>query len=256
MQPFAHDSDDRYARQLALPEVGPEGQRRLAEGRVLVIGVGGLGSPAALYLAAAGVGTIGLADADTVAVSNLQRQIVYDTAHIGQFKVDHARERLLALNPLVTVVAHRLQFTTSLADDMLQGYQFVIDASDNFATKFLVADTCHRCGIAYSHAGVRGFHAQALTVQPGRTACYRCVFDAPPSSPQPVAGPMGYVPGVVGAIQAGEAIRFLLGVGSLLTDRLLVFDGLAGTFRTVAVGRQIGCSLCGSNSRAAVEEPG
>ena len=252
MQTATEDGDERYARQLSLPEVGPEGQRRLAKGRVLLIGVGGLGSPAAIYLAAAGVGIIGLADADTIAVSNLQRQILYDTTHIGQFKVDQARERLLALNPHVTVVAHCLQFTPSLAGDMLQGYDFVIDASDNFATKFLVADACHRHGIPYSHAGVRGFHAQTMTVLPGRTACYRCVFDAPPAVPQSVTGPMGYVPGVTGAIQAGEAVRFLLGAGTLLTDRLLIYDGLTAAFRTVAVSRQQNCGLCGSANRATV----
>jgi molybdopterin/thiamine biosynthesis adenylyltransferase len=257
MQANEMGPEERYARQVALPEVGPGGQRRLQAGRVLVIGVGGLGSPVALYLAAAGVGTIGLVDSDTVAPSNLQRQVLYDSADTGRLKVDCARERLAALNPGVDLVAHRMQFSPAVAADMVRGYDFVIDASDNFPTKFLVADVCHRLAAPYSHAGVLGFMAQAMTVLPGRTACYRCVFDAPPSAP-PAAptGPMGYVPGVIGSIQAGEALRFLLGAGSLLTDRLLRFDGLTATFRTVVVGRQPGCRLCGAQASAAGGDDG
>lgn len=251
MQPNEMGPEERYARQIALPEVGREGQRRLKSGRVLVIGVGGLGSPVALYLAAAGVGTIGLADADTVAPSNLQRQVLYDSADAGRLKVDRACERLAALNPCVDLAAHRSRFAPGVADGMLRGYDFVIDASDNFPTKFLVADVCHRLAVPYSHAGVLGFMAQTMTVLPGRTACYRCVFDAPPPPDAAAAGPMGYVPGVIGSIQAGEALRFLLGAGSLLTDRLLKFDGLSATFRTVAVGRQPGCRLCGAQAAAA-----
>lgn len=238
----------RYARHLSLPEIGPEGQARLQSGRVLVIGAGGLGSPAAFYLAAAGVGTIGLADGDTVEISNLQRQILHTTAAVGQRKVASAAERLKALNPHTEVRAYPQRLTAENAAALLAPYDFVIDATDNFASKFLIADVCHRAGKANSHAGILEFRGQTMTVHPGRSACYRCVFETPPEE---VAGgmprgPMGVVPGVIGTLQATEAIKHLLGIGTPLTDCLLVYDALALTFRRVTLRRNPRCPLCGT----------
>lgn len=238
------DPAGRYARQLALPEIGPSGQARLAAGSVLVIGCGGLGSPAALYLAAAGVGTIGLVDNDVVDVTNLQRQVLHATADIGRPKVESASARLAALNPGVRIVTHRERFDAQAAGRLLDPYAFIIDATDNFSSKFLIADACHAAGKPYSHAGIARYTGQTMTVIPGRTACYRCVFESAPPDPYPPAGPLGAVPGVIGAIQAAEAIKFIAGIGELLTDRLLVFDSLTCRVRTVNVRRNAQCRLC------------
>jgi adenylyltransferase/sulfurtransferase len=239
------DPAGRYARHLALPEIGADGQRRLAGGSVLVVGCGGLGSPAALYLAAAGVGTIGLVDSDTVDVTNLQRQILHSTADIGRPKVVSAAEKLRALNPGPVIVSHAERLTDRTARDLMAPYGFVIDATDNFSSKFLIADACHANGKPYSHAGILRFTGQTMTVIPGRTACYRCVFESAPPDPYPPAGPLGAVPGVIGAIQAAEAIKFIAGFGELLTDRMFVFDALALRARTVQVKRNPRCPLCG-----------
>jgi molybdopterin/thiamine biosynthesis adenylyltransferase len=236
----------RYARQLALPEIGEAGQQRLAAGRVLVVGAGGLGSPAALYLAAAGVGTLGIVDGDVVDASNLQRQILHPTASLGQPKALSAAATLRAINPGIEVRPLVARLTAGDGPALLANYDFIIDATDNFASKFLIADLCHAAGKPYSHAGIARFCGQALTVLPGRTACYRCVFEAPPAtSDGPPQGPLGAVPGVVGAIQATEALKFLLGAASLLTDRLFVYDAWRLTARCVRVARRADCPLCG-----------
>lgn len=240
----------RYARQLALPEMGAEGQARLACGRVLIVGAGGLGSPAALYLAAAGVGTLGIVDGDAVDASNLQRQILHGTGDVGRAKVASAVARLRELNPDVAVqaVAQRLMRDNGAA--LLRGYDFVIDATDNFETKFLIADLCHPLGIPYSHAGIARFCGQSLTVLPGRSACVRCIFERPPPPDSgPPQGPLGAVPGVIGSVQAAEAIKYLLGIGTLLNDRLFVYDALALTARVVRVARRETCELCGIPER-------
>jgi molybdopterin/thiamine biosynthesis adenylyltransferase len=237
---------ERYARQLALPEIGEEGQIRLRSARVLVVGVGGLGSPAGFYLAAAGVGTLGLMDADRVALSNLQRQIAHATGDVGRPKVESAEATFRALNPDVRIRTHPLRLTPAEAPAILGQYDFVIDATDGFASKQAVAESCHAAGRPSSHAGVRRYGGQTLTVLPGRTACYRCVFDAAGEEPGVPAGPLGVVPGVIGTIQAAEAIKFALNLGALLTDRLLVFDVLAMRFRVVSVRRDPRCPLCGS----------
>jgi molybdopterin-synthase adenylyltransferase len=239
----------RYARQLSLPEIGEAGQERLLAGRVMVIGAGGLGSPAALYLAAAGVGSIGIADDDRVEMSNLQRQILHSTDRIGRHKTASADETLQALNPDVKVEPFPVRVTQANAARLLQSWDFVIDATDSFDSKFLIADTCHAAGRPYSHAGITRYFGQTMTVLPGTTACYRCVFaEAPPLTDADVrpAGPLGAVPGVIGSIQAIEAIKFLLGLGELLTGRLLTFDALRMRFREVAVARDAACPLCGS----------
>lgn len=245
--PLTTEQKARYARHLSLPEIGEAGQAKLQAGRVLVIGAGGLGSPAAFYLAAAGVGTLGLMDSDVVDLSNLQRQILHTTAGLGRLKVDSARDTLRALNPDVVIQTHPVRLTEQNAPDLLAPYDFIIDATDNFASKFLIADACHRAGKPNSHAGIKEFTGQTMTVYPGRTTCYRCVFEKPPEETPGMTprGPLGVVPGVIGTIQATEAIKHLLGIGKPLTNCLLVFDALAMTFRRVAVQRNPQCRLCG-----------
>jgi len=217
-------------------------------GRVLVVGVGGLGSPASLYLAAAGVGTLGLVDPDAVELSNLQRQILHATPDLARVKVASASAKLNALNPDVRVRTYAERLTEANAAALLRDYDFVIDATDNFAARFLVADACHAAHTPYCHGGILRFVGQCLTVIPGKTPCYRCVFERPPA-PEPgdagPAGPLGVVPGVIGAIQATEAIKCLLGCGTLLTGRILVFDALRMSFREAPVKRNPRCPLCG-----------
>ena len=212
---FSPEERQRYARQLDLPGFGTAAQERLRKGRVFVVGCGGLGSPALAYLAAAGVGTIGFADGDIVDLSNLQRQILHATSDIGRPKTESAEAHLRALNPHVTLRPHPARFAADTARDILSPYDFVIDATDSFASKALVADVCALLGKPYVIGAIDAFSGQLLTVLPGRTACLRCVFpDAPP--PAPPAGPLGGIPGVIGSLQAVEAIKHLTGIG---TDR-------------------------------------
>lgn len=243
--PLNESQRSRYARHLVLPEIGEAGQERLLRSRVLVIGAGGLGSPAGIYLAAAGVGTIGIMDGDTVDLSNLQRQILHTTASLGSKKVDSARERIHALDPAIGLELHPFRFTEENAQDILSGYEFILDATDNFDSKFLIARQCHLAGKPYSHAGIRNFHGQTMTVLPGVSACYRCIFheEGAPAAAAP-QGPLGALPGVIGSIQAIEAIKCLLGIGTLLTDSLLTFDALRMSFRNVPVRRDPACPCC------------
>jgi len=237
----------RYARHLVLPEIGEAGQERLLAGRVLVVGLGGLGSPAALYLAAAGVGAMGLVDADVVEPSNLQRQVLHALSDVGRPKTESAAEKIRALNPDVRVMRYAERFARDNAAALLRDYDFVVDATDNFASKYFIPEACHAAGRAYSHAGIQAFTGETLTVLPGRTACYRCVFEGPtPPDPATPRGPLGAVPGVLGAVQAAEAIKYLLGIGELLVNRLLVYDALAATFREIPVQRNPACPLCGA----------
>ncbi len=242
---------ERYSRHILLPEVGGKGQERLLAGRVLIIGAGGLGCPAGLYLAAAGVGTMGIMDADVVDLSNLQRQVAHATPDIGKAKVESAAEKFRAINPDVTVRTYRERLTAANALSILQDYDFVIDGTDNFASKFLVADACHFAGKPYSHAGILRFDGQLMTVLPRRTACYRCVFHAPPPAGAvpscSQAGVLGVVAGVLGTLQAAEALKFLLDQGDLLTNTLLVYDALRADFRKVSVKRNPKCPLCGES---------
>ena len=236
----------RYARHLTLPEIGAAGQEQLLAARVLLIGAGGLGSPAGFYLAAAGIGTLGVMDGDVLEASNLQRQIAHTTADLGRPKVASAQRAFQALNPDCRVLALAERLTAINAPRVLADYDFVVDATDNFDSKFLIADACHVAGKPYSHAGILAFFGQTMTVLPGRTACYRCLFGAPPEIPAgPPRGPVGAVPGVIGSIQALEAIKFITGCGELLTNRLLTFDALKMSFRVLSTRRNPRCQLCG-----------
>lgn len=235
---------ERYARHLSLPEIGKAGQGKLKQGRVLIIGTGGLGSPAAYYLAAAGISTIGLMDADIVEMSNLQRQILHFTPDLGRPKIESAAEKLKALNPDVKIQVYQKRLTQENASGILPCFDFIIDATDNFPSKVMIADACHAAKKPYSHAGILRFFGQTMTVIPGQTACYRCVFESPPEDPKVSQGPLGAVPGVIGAIQAIEAIKYLLNLGNLLTNRLLTFDALKMKFREVPVKRNLHCRLC------------
>lgn len=241
----------RYSRQVIMPEFGVAGQLKLGKGKVLIVGTGGLGSPVALYLAAAGVGTIGLVDLDVVDLSNLQRQVLHTTPDLGRPKVDSAAEKLRRLNPNVRLETHHTAFGPDNAMELIGPYDVVVDAVDNFAARFLLHDACYLAGKPLVEAGVLRFEGLMTTVLPGKGACYRCVFPEPPP-PGTVpscqeAGIIGPVPGVMGTLQALEAIKLLTGIGEPLTGRLLIFDGLGATFREVAIARNPKCPLCGEN---------
>jgi molybdopterin/thiamine biosynthesis adenylyltransferase len=248
---FTGEQVERYSRHIILKEVGEKGQQKLLGGKVMIIGAGGLGSPIALYLAAAGVGTIGIADADLVELSNLQRQIAHRTKDIGVPKVLSAREKMEAMNPDIRVNTYHEWISAANILDIINGYDFIIDCTDNFAAKFLINDVCVLAGKPYSHAGILNFVGQTLTFVPGQSACYRCIFAAPPPKDAiptcSQAGVLGVLPGVIGTLQATEALKYLLGVGELLSGKLLVYDALAMTFRTVKVRRNPHCPICGEN---------
>ena len=242
---------ERYSRHIILPEVGGKGQEKLLAGKALIVGAGGLGCPAALYLAAAGVGTIGIMDGDLVDLSNLQRQIAHAKPDIGKPKALSAAAAMKAINDDVNVRVYQERLTAENAAAILKDYDFVIDGTDNFSSKFLIADACHFAGKAYSHAGILRFDGQTITVIPGKTTCYRCIFNAPPP-PGAVpscsqAGVLGVLAGVMGTIQATEAIKYILGTGDLLTNRLLVYNALKMSFRSAAIERNADCPLCGAN---------
>lgn len=240
---------DRYSRHIILSEVGGTGQEKLLAGKVLIVGAGGLGSPAALYLAAAGVGVLGMMDHDVVELSNLQRQVIHFTPDLGRPKTESAAAKLRALNPDVTVRTYGERLTAANALRILADYDFVIDGTDSFGAKFLIADACHFAHKPYSHAGILKFGGQTMTVLPGTSACYRCVFrNAPPPGAVPScsqAGVLGVVAGTIGVLQATDAIKFLLGAGDLLTDRILTYDALRTEFRKISVARSPKCPLCG-----------
>lgn len=248
---LTEDQINRYSRHILLKEVGGKGQKKLLDGRVLVIGAGGLGSPIALYLAAAGVGTIGIADADEVDISNLQRQVIHFTPDVGKPKVISASEKMRAINPDVNVIPHQTWVTADNIAGLIADYDFVIDGTDNFAAKFLINDACVLAGKPYSHGGILQFDGQTMTVLPGESACYRCIFPEPP--PKDViptcsrAGVIGVLPGVLGTLQATEAIKFLLGTGELLTSRLLTYNALRMRFREVPLKKSAKCPICGDN---------
>lgn len=250
---FTPEERQRYARHLDLPGFGAPAQERLRAGRVLVVGCGGLGSPALFYLAAAGVGRLGLVDSDRVEISNLQRQILHATPDIGRPKVDSAVGRLRALNPHVRFVPHQDRLDAENARDLFAPYDVVLDCTDNFAAKYLINDVCVAMKKPFVHAGISGFCGQLMAVLPGQSACLRCLFPAPPplAAPEsaPTAGPLGAIPGVIGSLQAVEAIKFLSGVGALLTDVLLTYDGLEVEFRPLHAKRDPACPACGAGAQ-------
>ena len=246
---LSRDERIRYARHLALPGVGEEGQERLKAGRVLVVGAGGLGSPVALYLAAAGVGTLGLVDFDTVDVTNLQRQVLYGTRDVGRPKLEAAAARLADLNPGVRVVPHPVRLDSSNALDILSGYDVVADGTDNFPTRYLVNDACVILDKPNAHASVSRFDGQASVFWAAKGPCYRCLFEEPP--PRELVpscaegGVLGVIPGLLGTIQATEVLKLLLGVGEPLVGRLLLVDALRMEMRTIATVRNPLCAVCG-----------
>jgi molybdopterin-synthase adenylyltransferase len=248
---FTEERMERYSRHILLKEVGVEGQRRLWNSRILIIGAGGLGAPAALYLAAAGVGTLGIADGDVVELSNLQRQVIHFSEDVGKPKAISAQDKVRRINPDVNVRAHCEFVKADNIVPLLEQYDFVIDGTDNFAAKFLINDACVLAKRPYSHGGILTFSGQTMTVLPGQSACYRCVFPVPP--PQGVvptcsqAGVLGAVAGMLGTIQAAEALKFATGAGTLLANELLVFDALDMSFRRVPLRRNPDCPVCGTN---------
>jgi len=249
---------ERYARHIVLKEVGGAGQAKLLKARVLVVGAGGLGSPLLLYLAAAGVGTIGVVDYDVVSLSNLQRQIVHDTAALGNMKTESAARTLERVNPNVRVERHAVRLVAANARALMHAYDIVADGSDNFATRFLINDACFFEGKTLVSGAVAQFDGQVATFKPhvtqsdgGHYPCYRCLYpEAPPAEAVPScaeAGILGALAGVVGAIQAVEVIKEILGLGDTLAGRLLIYDGLNARLRSVALKADPSCALCGKH---------
>jgi molybdopterin/thiamine biosynthesis adenylyltransferase/rhodanese-related sulfurtransferase len=243
------DQEARYSRHTLIPEVGIAGQLKLLESKVLCIGAGGLGSPSSMYLAAAGVGTLGMIDDDVVDASNLQRQILHGTDRVGVPKVDSAETTLRGLNPDVKVDKHRTRITAANALELIAPYDVVIDGADNFATRYLVNDSALRLGKPVIHASIFRFEGQ-ITVFPGNgSPCYRCLYPSPPPAEEAPscaeAGVLGVLPGIMGVLQATEAIKILLGLGNTLAGRLLVYDALATKFRELKLRRDPKCPTCG-----------
>ncbi|MDR2525160.1 MAG: molybdopterin-synthase adenylyltransferase MoeB [Oscillospiraceae bacterium] len=248
---FSNEQLERYSRHILLSEVGVKGQKKLLEASVLIIGAGGLGAPAALYLAAAGVGTIGIADADEVDLSNLQRQVIHTTPDVGKAKVQSAKETMEAINPGVTVKACRTFVDASNIMGLIAGYDFIIDGTDNFPAKFLINDACVLAAKPFSHAGIIRFKGQLTTYVPGEGPCYRCAFKAPPP-PDAVptckqAGVIGAMGGVIGSLQAMEAVKYIIGKGELLTGHLLTYDALKMEFRKIKLPAYKDCAVCGEH---------
>ena len=226
-----------------------KGQKKLLNASVLIIGAGGLGAPAALYLAAAGVGTIGIVDADEVDLSNLQRQVIHTTNDVGKAKVKSAAETMEAINPDVTVKTYRTFVDSSNIMDLIKDYDFIIDGTDNFPAKFLINDACVMAEKPFSHAGIIRFKGQLMTYVPGEGPCYRCVFkNPPPKDAVPTckqAGVIGAMGGVIGSLQAMEAIKYIIGKGELLTGKLLTYDALKMEFHTIKLPKDDHCAVCG-----------
>ena len=243
------EQQSRYSRHLLVPEVGEAGQAKLLGSKVLLVGAGGLGSPAGLYLAAAGVGTIGILDSDQVDLSNLQRQVLHTTASVGKPKTESAEATIRALNPDVRVVRHDLRLEAANVMDVIAPYDVIVDGCDNFTTKYLVNDAAILSGKTNVYGSIFRFDGQASTFVPGRGPCYRCLYPEPtPAELAPScdeAGVLGVLPGVVGLIQATEAIKAVLGQGDLLVGRLLAYDALGMTFRQFKVRRDPKCAVCG-----------
>lgn len=248
-QTLTPDQRRRYSRHLILPEVGEVGQRKLLDARVLIVGAGGLGSPAALYLAAAGIGTMGIVDDDVVDDSNLQRQVIHSTERLGMGKAASARAAILALNPDVQVVTHETRLSKENVLEILGEYDVILDGTDNFATRYLINDACVLLDKPNVHGSIFRFEGQATTFVAGEGPCYRCLFPSPPPpelAPSCAeAGVLGLLPGMIGMIQATEAAKLVLGIGEPLIGRLLTYDALAMEFRELRLARDPHCPMCG-----------
>ena len=243
---------ERYSRHLILQNIGVEGQMKIKESKISIVGMGGLGSPAALYLAAAGVGKLGIADMDEVDISNLGRQIIHFTDDVGRLKVDSAEEKIKSINPNVDIDKYTRKLNSNNILDCLKDYDFVIDGTDNFSSKFLINDACVKLGKPYSHGGILRFTGQTMTILPGQSACYRCIFKTPPP-PDAVptcasAGVLGSVAGMLGTIQATEALKFITDTGKLLTNKLLYFNAEEMDFRKINVRKGEKCAVCGKSA--------
>lgn len=249
----------RYNRQLLLPELGLDGQERLRTARVLVIGAGGLGSPVLLYLAAAGVGTLGIADSDSVDASNLHRQILHGTEDIGRAKSESAAMAIRRLNPLVIVHAHQERVDGRRAESLVAEYDLVVDGSDNYPTRYAINDACAARGIPWIYGSVERFSGQVSVFCAPGGPCYRCIFPEPPSAGSTAScdeiGVLGAVPGVIGALQATEALKWIAGIGEPLVGRLLQLDFLSGQTQWMRFGRRTGCVACGDDRRPEMAEP-
>ena len=246
---FSENQINRYSRHILLPEVGGKGQKKLSKARIFVVGAGGLGSPVALYLAAAGVGTIGLIDSDVVDLSNLQRQVLHHTSDVNRPKVTSAKEKILALNPDVQVEIYEGRLTSENARELIEQYDVVIDGVDNFPAKFLINDACYFTKTPLVHGGILRFDGRVFTIIPDQSACYRCIFKEPPP-PGLVAncqeaGIIGVVAGIIGTIQATEALKLVLNIGQPLTNRILDFNAQTTQFREIRTKRNPNCQLCG-----------
>lgn len=248
---LTNDQLERYSRHIILKDVGGKGQKKLLNSKVLIVGTGGLGAPAAMYLAAAGIGTIGLVDFDVVDLSNLQRQIIHQTKDVGKPKVLSGKETINEMNPDVDVITYKEWVSAANIKDIIKDkdYDFIIDGTDNFPAKFLINDACVLTEKPFSHAGIIRFNGQTMTYVPGQGPCYRCVFKNPPP-PDAVptckqAGVLGVMGGIIGTIQATEAIKYILGVGDLLTGQLLTYDAIKMEFRKVKLPQNKDCQVCG-----------
>lgn len=256
-QDLTPEQTERYSRQIMIPQVGSAGQRKLLDAKVLIVGAGGLGSPAAVYLAAAGVGTLGIVDNDELELSNLQRQILHHTPDVGRPKVESAQETVARYNPDVRVTPHGVRLTSANAMEIIAQYDMVLGGVDNYATRYLLNDACYLAGKPFIDGAVFLFEGQATVFIPGR-GCYRCLFPEPPPTgvvPTPSqVGLLGVLPGVIGVIEAFEALKLILGLGEPLSGRLLIFDALAMEFRQVKTRRDPRCPLCGD--APTIHQPG
>jgi len=249
---LSEDQRGRYSRHLLIPEVGEAGQLALLDAKVLLLGAGGLGSPAALYLAAAGVGTLGIVDADTVDASNLQRQILHNTSRLGQYKTESARETLNALNPDVKVVEHRVHLSAENVLDLIRDYDVVVDGADNFPTRYALNDAAVILNKPVVHGSIFRFEGQTTVFKPYDGPCYRCLFPSPPPAELAPscaeAGVLGVLPGIIGSLQAVETIKLILNIGEPLIGRLLLYDALETSFRELRLRRDPDCPACGTNA--------
>ena len=241
---LSENEKQRFARHLILDEIGEPGQIKLKESKVLVVGTGGLGSPVLYYLTAAGVGTIGVVDNDTVDLSNLQRQILHNTGDLRRLKTDSASEKLKKLSPETHILSIAERVTEDNVSRIISGYDAIVDATDNFSTRFILNEACLKAGVPFVHGGVRGFGGQAMTILPGQGPCLKCIFRTPPKESQAPPGVVGAVAGTIGTIQALEVLKIILGLGSLLVGRLVIYDALEVSLREITVYQNPNCELC------------